>query len=57
MSRQLPDLFPYLIVDAHYENVRVDHVILDWAVMIGIGTGWDGRLQVSPETTNAPLTT
>lgn len=46
MSRQLAEPFPYLIVDARYEKVRVDHVIRDQAVMIAIGIGWDGRRQV-----------
>jgi putative transposase len=46
MCRQLAEPFPYLIVDARYEKVRVDHVIRDQAVMIAIGIGWDGRRQV-----------
>jgi transposase-like protein len=46
MRRQLAEPFPYLIVDARYEKVRVDHVIRDQAVMIAIGIGWDGRRQV-----------
>src|SRR5262245_34476363 len=46
MGRQLAEPFPYLIVDARYEKVRVDHVIRDQAVMIAIGIGWDGRRQV-----------
>ena len=46
MTRQLAEPFPYLIVDARYEKVRVDHVIRDQAVMIAIGIGWDGRRQV-----------
>ena len=46
MRRQLAEPFAYLIVDARYEKVRVDHVIRDQAVMIAIGVGWDGRRQV-----------
>jgi putative transposase len=46
MQRQLAEPFPYVIVDARYEKVRVDHVIRDQAVMIAIGIGWDGRRQV-----------
>jgi putative transposase len=46
MRRQLAEPFAYLIVDARYEKVRVDHVIRDQAVMIAIGIGWDGRRQV-----------
>jgi putative transposase len=46
MKRQLSEPFAYLIVDARYEKVRVDHVIRDQAVMIALGIGWDGRRQV-----------
>lgn len=46
MRRPLAEPFPYLIVDARYEKVRVDHVIRSQAVMIAIGIGWDGRRQV-----------
>jgi putative transposase len=42
MRRPLAEPFPYLIVDARYEKMRVDHVIRDQAVMIAIGIGWDG---------------
>lgn len=46
MKRQLAEPFPYLILDARYEKVRVDHVICDQAVMIALGIGRDGRRQV-----------
>ena len=46
MGRQLAEPFAYLIVDARYEKVRVDHVIRDQAVMIAIGISWDGRRQI-----------
>jgi len=46
MRRQLSEPFPYLILDARYEKVRVDHVIRSQAVMVAIGIGWDGRRQV-----------
>ena len=46
MARQLSEPFAYLILDARYEKVRVDHVIRSQAVMIAIGIGHDGRRQV-----------
>jgi putative transposase len=46
MRRQLSEPFAYLILDARYEKVRVDHVIRSQAVMVAIGIGWDGRRQV-----------
>jgi putative transposase len=46
MRRQLSEPFPYLILDARYEKVRVDHVIRSQAVLVAIGIGCDGRRQV-----------
>ena len=46
MRRQLAEPFAYLILDARYEKVRVDHVIRSQAVLVAIGIGWDGRRQV-----------
>jgi putative transposase len=46
MRRQLSEPFAYLILDARYEKVRVDHVIRSQAVLVAIGIGWDGRRQV-----------
>ena len=46
MKRQLAEPFAYLILDARYEKVRVDHVIRDQAVMVALGIGHDGRRQV-----------
>jgi len=46
MRRQLAEPFAYLILDARYEKVRVDHVIRSQAVMVAIGIGWDGRRQI-----------
>ena len=43
MRRQLTEPFPYLILDARYEKVRIDHVIRDQAVLVAIGMdGTDG---------------
>jgi len=44
--RKLEDPFPYLILDARYEKVRIDGVIRSQAVMIAIGINWDGRRSV-----------
>ncbi|MEM4248464.1 MAG: transposase, partial [Candidatus Nanoarchaeia archaeon] len=44
--RLLEEEFPYLILDARYEKVRIDGVIRSMAVLIAIGVGWDGRRQV-----------
>jgi putative transposase len=46
MRRQLAEPFPYLILDARYEKVRIDDVAHSQAVLVAIGIGWDGRRQV-----------
>lgn len=46
IQRQLAEPFAYLILDARYEKVRIDHVIRSQAVLVAIGIGWDGRRQV-----------
>lgn len=45
-KRQLPEPYPYLILDARYEKVREDGVIASQAVMIAIGVDWEGRRNV-----------
>jgi putative transposase len=45
-KRQLPEAYPYLILDARYEKVREDGVIAPQAVMIAIGVDWEGRRNV-----------
>jgi putative transposase len=35
--------FPYLVVDARYEKVRQAGCLLDCAVLIALGVGWDGK--------------
>src|SRR4051812_50185331 len=45
-GRLLAEAFPYLILDARYERVREAGVIASQAVLIAIGTDWDGRRQV-----------
>lgn len=38
--------YPYLIVDARYEKVRLDGVIHSQAVLVAIGINWEGRREV-----------
>lgn len=42
-QRALEEDYPYLIVDARYERVRIDGAIRSQAVLIAIGINWDGR--------------
>ncbi|MFP5412880.1 MAG: transposase [Lautropia sp. SCN 69-89] len=44
--RALEEPYPYLILDARYEKVRIDGVIRSQAVLIAIGINWEGRRQV-----------
>ena len=44
--RRLDEPFPYLIVDARYEKVRENGVIVSQAVLIALGIDWEGRRQV-----------
>lgn len=45
-ERPLDEPYPYLILDARYEKVRLDGVIQSQAVLIAIGINWEGRRQV-----------
>jgi transposase-like protein len=44
--RRLEEPYPYLILDARYERVRIDGVIQSQAVLIALGINWEGRRQV-----------
>ena len=44
--RRLEEPFPYLILDARYEKVRQNGVIVPQAVLIALGIDWEGRRQV-----------
>ena len=44
--RRLDEPFPYLIVDARYEKVRENGVIVSQAVLVVLGIDWEGRRQV-----------
>jgi putative transposase len=41
--RRLEEAYPYLVLDARYEKVRLDGVIRPRAVLIAIGINWEGR--------------
>jgi len=45
-NRRLEEDYPYLILDARYEKVREDGVIVHRAVLIAIGINWEGQRQV-----------
>ena len=45
-ERQLSEPYPYLIVDARYEKVRLDGVIQSQAVLLAVGINEDGRRQI-----------
>jgi transposase-like protein len=44
--RRLGETFPYLVLDARYDKVRIDSVIHSQAVLIAVGIDWEGRRQV-----------
>ena len=46
MSRRLEEDYPYLILDARYEKVRLEGVIRSRAVLVAIGVDWEGRRQI-----------
>lgn len=45
-ERRLEVEYPYLVLDARYEKVRIDGVIRDCAVLIAVGINWDGRREI-----------
>ena len=45
-ERPLEESYPYLVLDARYEKVRLDGVIRAQAVLIAIGINWEGRRNV-----------
>jgi putative transposase len=45
-GRRLEMEYPYLILDARYEKVRLDGVIRSQAVLVAIGINWEGRREV-----------
>jgi len=45
-SRHLEEAYPYLILDARYERVRLNGTVQMQAVLIALGIDWDGRREV-----------
>ena len=45
-QRRLEEAYPYVILDARYEKVRLDGVIQSQAVFIAIGINGEGRRQI-----------
>jgi putative transposase len=45
-QRAMEGEFPYLLVDARYEKARVDHRIVDVAVLVAIGVSSEGQRHV-----------
>ncbi len=45
-QRRLDEAYPYVIVDARYEKVRLDEVVQSQAVFLAIGINGEGRRQV-----------
>jgi len=41
--RRLEEDYPYLVLDARYEKIRQDGVIVSQAVQVAIGINWEGR--------------
>jgi len=57
-ERRLEEPFPYLILDARYERVRVDGVVRRRAVLVAIGIDWSGnRCVLGVELANRESTT
>ena len=44
--RLLEEEYPYLVMDARYEKVRIDGVIRTQAVLVALGITWEGRREV-----------
>lgn len=45
-NRPLAEAYPYIILDARYEKVRIDGIVQNQAVLIALGISWDGRREV-----------
>ncbi len=45
-NRELKERYLYLLLDARYDKCRVDHKIMDVAVMLAIGINEEGHLRV-----------
>lgn len=45
-ERKLKEEYPYVVLDARYEKVRCNGIVVSQAVLIAIGIDWDGRRRV-----------
>jgi transposase-like protein len=45
-NRKLTQPYPYLIVDARYERVRINSAIVSQGVLIVVGIGADGKREI-----------
>ena len=45
-NRSLTEAYPYIILEARYEKVRIDGIVQNQAVLIALGINWDGRREV-----------
>ena len=45
-ERTLDEPYPYLILDARYEKVRVEGIVKSQAVLIALGIDWQGKRRV-----------
>lgn len=45
-ERKLDQAYPYLILDARYEKVRENGVVLSRAILIALGVNWEGKREV-----------
>jgi len=45
-DRRLEQEYPYLVLDARYEKVRLNGIIQSQAVLVAIGINWEGRREV-----------
>ena len=45
-ERHLEHDYPYVIMDARYEKVRIDGVIRSQAVLVAVGINWEGRREI-----------
>jgi transposase-like protein len=50
-ERPLTQAYPYLVVDARYEHVRMNQQVQSWGVLLVKGIGADGHREVLSVTT------
>ena len=45
-NRPLKKSYPYLVVDARYERIRINHQVLPQGVLLVVGIGEDGYREI-----------